>query len=444
MTGSQRVSLSCWVSLDEHDRLCKVSLDRSTVEEVSRPSEQQVDSTFQAWSYAGMAALSSSRAKKGTSRKRRRSRHSSQKVDSLRLSDDLSQSATASQGPSSQGPSSPEGVPSTPESAIPEEHSPQLNDNMAIVDSHLPARSPVCTMEEKAQRASQAPETSPTYERACPTVSADELATPSEPITGPSSSFIVGSSHEADTERQGFDQACLPAAYTRPVSTADPTDSTFGPKAELKELYLEMDAIPIMSGILQTCVKYYEKTADFQNGDFLVTKVRKGIGATMKSPIDLTACFNVIGRDRIKRQLKKEQAGLETPHAVNLWKETFRYDYLLKIAEADTRAWSRDNPRPPANASQSEAEAVKELVDVVSKGRSPENYRKHYRFWKFLHDIRVEGGSTEMEDAEARILKDGLIPIVFFRTESFNRRFFNKPRTRARQSGSGIKCTTPT
>jgi len=109
-------------------------------------------------------------------------------------------------------------------------------------------------------------------------------------------------------------------------------------------------------------------------------------------------------------------------------KETFRYDYVVKLVEANTRAWSRDNPGSPANASQVEAEAVKELVDVVSKGRSPENYWKYYRFWKFLYDIRVEGGSTEMEDAGARMLKDGLMYILLFWIGGFNRRFFNKTK----------------
>jgi len=47
MTGSKRVFLGCWVSLDEQDQLCEVSLDRSAIEEVSRPSEQQIDSIFQ-------------------------------------------------------------------------------------------------------------------------------------------------------------------------------------------------------------------------------------------------------------------------------------------------------------------------------------------------------------------------------------------------------------
>jgi hypothetical protein len=42
------VFLGCWVSLDEQDQLCEVSLDRSAIEEVSRPSEQQIDSIFQA------------------------------------------------------------------------------------------------------------------------------------------------------------------------------------------------------------------------------------------------------------------------------------------------------------------------------------------------------------------------------------------------------------
>lgn len=48
MADSKRVFLGCWVSLDEQDRLCEVSLDRSAVEEVSGPSEQQIDSIFQA------------------------------------------------------------------------------------------------------------------------------------------------------------------------------------------------------------------------------------------------------------------------------------------------------------------------------------------------------------------------------------------------------------
>jgi hypothetical protein len=48
MTGYKRVFLGYWVSLDEQDRVCEVSLDRSTVEEVSEPSDQQIDYTFQA------------------------------------------------------------------------------------------------------------------------------------------------------------------------------------------------------------------------------------------------------------------------------------------------------------------------------------------------------------------------------------------------------------
>merc|ERR1712144_136400 len=109
----------------------------------------------------------------------------------------------------------------TPESVMPEEHSPQLNNNMAIVNS------PVGTIEENPQHGSPAPDTSSIYGRACPAVSADEPATPSEP---PSSSFILGSPPEADTQREGFHQACPPAACTHPVSTANPTDSTLSPK----------------------------------------------------------------------------------------------------------------------------------------------------------------------------------------------------------------------
>jgi hypothetical protein len=67
-----------------------------------------------------------------------------------------------------------------------------------------------------------------------------------------------------------------------------------------------------MSGILQTCVKYYKKTADFQDGDCLVSRVFKGMGAIMKPLADLTTYFDLSVRNRIKQELKKEQAGLES------------------------------------------------------------------------------------------------------------------------------------
>jgi hypothetical protein len=61
-----------------------------------------------------------------------------------------------------------------------------------------------------------------------------------------------------------------------------------------------------MLGILQTSIKYYKKTADFQDGDCLVIKVLKGMGAIMKPPADLTAYFDLEVQNRVKLQLKKE------------------------------------------------------------------------------------------------------------------------------------------
>ncbi|KAH7310152.1 hypothetical protein BKA65DRAFT_485092 [Rhexocercosporidium sp. MPI-PUGE-AT-0058] len=79
----------------------------------------------------------------------------------------------------------------------------------------------------------------------------------------------------------------------------------------------------------------------------------------MKPSLDLSAYFDLVRRD--------------------------------KLAEANTRASAIDNPESSAGVGQAEAETVRELVDVVLRGRSVENYRKHYRFWKFLHGVRVEG-----------------------------------------------------
>lgn len=129
---------------------------------------------------------------------------------------------------------------------------------------------------------------------------------------------------------------------------------------------------------------------DFQNRDYLVTNMLKGMGAIMNPPADLTAYFDVNMCNKVKQKLKKEQASLESHQASNLWRETFRYNCVMKLAKANTPMYHRETPRSAADASQAEAKAVKELVDLVSKGRSEENYRKHSRFWKFLYDLRVE------------------------------------------------------
>lgn len=48
MTSHKRVFLGCWVFLDEQDRFCEVSVDKSTIEEVCGPSDQEIDRIFQA------------------------------------------------------------------------------------------------------------------------------------------------------------------------------------------------------------------------------------------------------------------------------------------------------------------------------------------------------------------------------------------------------------
>src|SRR5205814_5337599 len=104
------------------------------------------------------------------------------------------------------------------------------------------------------------------------------------------------------------------------------------------------------------CMKYHEETADFQDGDCLVTKVFKGMGAIMKTPKDLAGYFDLDMQKRVKQELKKEQAGLESLQAINLWKETFQYDYVMKLAEANVQSYHIENPGRAANASQAEAE----------------------------------------------------------------------------------------
>ena len=69
---------------------------------------------------------------------------------------------------------------------------------MTIINYYLPVRSPVYIIEESPQYILPVPETFPTYKGARPTISVNNLTTLLEPITGLSSSFIIGLLPEAD------------------------------------------------------------------------------------------------------------------------------------------------------------------------------------------------------------------------------------------------------
>jgi len=60
-----------------------------------------------------------------------------------------------------------------------------------------------------------------------------------------------------------------------------------------------------MSGILQTCVKYHEKAADFQDGDCLVPKVLKDTGAIMSPYADLIVYFDLCYAQQSKTETEK-------------------------------------------------------------------------------------------------------------------------------------------
>jgi hypothetical protein len=110
-------------------------------------------------------------------------------------------------------------------SAILEERPPQPNNDLALVDSHVPVESSASTVEENPQHVSLAPEAFPTDEKADPAASTDKLVTTSEIRKGLGSSIILSSSPEADTQSEHPDQIYPLVACTHPVSTAEPTES---------------------------------------------------------------------------------------------------------------------------------------------------------------------------------------------------------------------------
>ena len=178
-------------------------------------------------SYIGITTRASSRNMKSSSTRHRGTSQdfSQEKIDSLRLSDDLNHSATASQRTSGPGE-----IPPPPQPVIPEEHSPQPNNDMALVGTHLPVKSSASTAKENPQHVSPAPETFPADEKAYPDLSPDALATP-KTLIALASSIVLSLSPEVNTEPEDIEQTHPPIACAYSVSTVKPADSTLGPNA---------------------------------------------------------------------------------------------------------------------------------------------------------------------------------------------------------------------
>ena len=108
---------------------------------------------------------------------------------------------------------------------------PQLNNDVALVNSHLPVESLASTVKENPKHVSPAPEPFLTNEKADPAVSTNKLVTTPETTTGSASSIILSLSPEADAQPEYLDQTCPLVACTHLISTVEPADSTLSPNA---------------------------------------------------------------------------------------------------------------------------------------------------------------------------------------------------------------------
>jgi hypothetical protein len=428
-----------------------------------------------ATSNLGMTKRKSAAKQQSNSRER-----SLQEIDTLCLSDDLSGQNTSASGCMLNGMESrvAEHCSVFPVSGILDAHCPSLNNIASAAEIAPQTDNSASVVGENLQNIplSLVPDIGQDCELSRPPISAPQVRSSSEPATAstrgeirnhvfapnqipplltcthpestiesnvrtPSRYFDEhnhGPSHQVSAEildettlaTQTYSQAFHDPTARQPSTTLLLTICRTVSK-EMEEIYQDTNTISIMSSIIERSVKYHEETADFKDGDCLVKKIVKGMNAIMKPPEDLRGRFDLSKIRKVKDELKKEQAGLESLQTISLWNETFRYDYVMKIAETRMSLYCIENPNTPIHSrqAQAQAEAVKELVNVVSKGRSDENYRKHEQFWKFLYDLRIEGTINEVEDdSTARMVKEGMTDILLFRTGSFKRRFFNKTK----------------
>ena len=165
-------------------------------------------------------------------------------------------------------------------------------------------------------------------------------------------------------------------------------------------------------------MRYYCKTADFNDGVCLIKNVTKGLDAIKKTR-DLMLNMH---SDKLREGFKKQFAGAKTLKVQGSWIKALMYKHIVNIVKnKSTRSYAK-TPNVTADYSAAEIEVADEMVRVVSSAENPDTFRKYRRYWKFQHDLRVEYSMTEQESS----FREGLARFLLFKTLKFHRRFFNK------------------
>ena len=147
----------------------------------------------------------------------------------------------------------------------------------------------------------------------------------------------------------------------------------------------------IIADILANEVRYHRKTADFNDGVYLIKNVTKGLDAIKKTR-DLMLNMH---SNKLREGFKKQFVGAKTLKVQGLWIEAFTYEHIVTIVKNRSARSYAKTLNVTTNYSAIEIEVANEMVRLVSLAENPDTFHKYYRYWKFQHDLRIEYLMTE-------------------------------------------------
>ena len=174
----------------------------------------------------------------------------------------------------------------------------------------------------------------------------------------------------------------------------------------------------IIANILVNKVRYYCKTANFDNSIYLIKNITKGLDAIKKTrDLILNMHFN-----KLKERFKKQFISAKTLKVQGSWIKAFMYKHIMAIAKNKSARNYAKTPNVTADYSAIEIEVANKIVKVVLLTKNLNTFCKYYCYWKFQHNLCIEYLITKQESS----FREGLACFLLFKTLKFYKRFFNK------------------
>jgi hypothetical protein len=145
---------------------------------------------------------------------------------------------------------------------------------------------------------------------------------------------------------------------------------------DITNFYKDLDALLIIANIFANKVRYYRKTADFDNSVYLIKNITKGLDVIKKTR-DLMLNMH---SNKLREGFKKQFVSAKTLKVQGSWIKAFTYKHIVTIAKNRSARSYAKTPNVTANYSATEIEVANEIVRLVLLTKNLDTFRKYCRY----------------------------------------------------------------